>query len=225
MSIAHCIDHTLLKPDATESQIGHLCCEARNYGFAAVCVNPIWVELCAGLLKETNVKICAVVGFPFGADWPEVKAYEARLAAKQGASEIDMTINIGALKSRALELVEHDIRAVRKAVSKAVLKVIIESCLLSDHEKIVACQLAQKAGADFVKTSTGFSTEGATVADVALMRKVVGNKIGVKAAGGIRTLGDARAMLNAGANRLGCSASVFIVREEEEELNSRPQSL
>ncbi|MFH1193485.1 MAG: deoxyribose-phosphate aldolase [bacterium] len=221
MSIAQYIDHTLLKPDATESQIGHLCCEARNYGFAAVCVNPIWVELCAGLLAETDVKVCAVVGFPFGANCPEAKAYEARLAVQQGASEIDMVINIGALKSRALELVERDIRVVRQAVPKAVLKVIIETRLLTDNQKIIACQLAQKAGADFVKTSTGFSTAGATIEDVALMRRIVGPNMGVKASGGINALTDARAMINAGANRLGCSASVAIVREEKEESDPR----
>lgn len=210
--LAKHFDHTLLKPDATESQISQLCAEAKQYGFASVCVNPTWVSLCARLLRDTGVKVCTVIGFPLGANLPEIKAAETRRAYACGAEEIDMVINIGALKSGDLELVESDIRAVRNAVSGVTLKVIIEACLLTDEEKRQACLAAKRAGADFVKTSTGFSKGGATLEDVRLMRETVGPDMGVKAAGGIRNLSDALAMIEAGATRLGCSAGVAIMQ-------------
>lgn len=213
MDIASFIDHTNLKPDAIEDQIRQLCAEAKQYGFASVCVNPIWVQLCKSLLAGTNVKVCTVVGFPLGANRPETKVYEAKLAVKHGADEVDMVLNIGKLKSGDFDFVEKDIHKVRNAVPEATLKVIIEACLLTDDEKVTACQLAQKAGADFVKTSTGFSSGGATVEDVRLMRKTVGSELGVKAAGGIKNFKDATAMIRAGATRLGCSASLAIVSE------------
>lgn len=209
--IAKIIDHTALKPDTTEAQIRKLCTEAREYGFASVCVNPTWVELCAELVTGTEVKVCTVIGFPLGANLSKIKAFEAELAVAQGAHEVDMVINIGALKSGNLELVEQDIREVRERVPEAVLKVIIETSLLTDAEKVTACELAQKANADFVKTSTGFSGGGATVADVVLMRKTVGPNMGIKASGGIRELADAQKMVEAGATRLGCSAGVAII--------------
>jgi len=213
--IARLIDHTLLRPEATRQQILQLCAEARQYGFAAVCVNPFWVRTCAEQLAGTGVKVCSVVGFPLGATLPEVKVYEARRAIQNGAEEIDMVINIGALKGGEHALVEADIAGVVLACheSGAQTKVIIETALLTDEEKIKACELAKAAGADFVKTSTGFSTSGATVADVALMRRVVGMTMGVKAAGGIRTYEDAQKMVAAGATRIGASASVKIIQE------------
>ncbi len=215
-SLAALIDHTLLKPDATPDQIAQLCYEARKHGFAAVCVNPTHVPLAAQLLKGASVAVCTVVGFPLGATPPEVKAYEAQVAIDQGATEIDMVVNIGALKSRDYEMVARDIRAVvRVCHAKAVLvKVIIEAALLTDEEKVAACLLAKECGADFVKTSTGFASGGATVADVALMRRVVGPQMGVKAAGGVRTHADAAAMVAAGATRLGASAGVKIIQGE-----------
>ena len=213
MDIAKCIDHTALKPDVTMDQISQLCHEAHQYGFVSVCVNSVWVDSCAVLLKNTDVKICAVVGFPFGASMGMAKAKEAMLAVEMGAQEIDMVVNIGGLKSNLADLVAEDILVVRSATPGVILKVIIETCLLTREEKILACKIAKRAGADFVKTSTGFSSGGATVEDVTLMRKVVGKKIGVKAAGGIRDFATAKAMLDAGANRLGCSASVAIVKE------------
>ena len=213
MDIAKYIDHTLLKPDATREQIALICDEAKQYSFASVCVNPVWVDFCSGLLKNTEVKVCAVVGFPFGASMGMAKAKEAMLAVEMGAQEIDMVVNIGGLKSNLADLVAEDILVVRSATPGVILKVIIETCLLTREEKILACKIAKRAGADFVKTSTGFSSGGATVEDVTLMRKVVGKKIGVKAAGGIRDFATAKAMLDAGANRLGCSASVAIVKE------------
>jgi len=213
--IARYIDHTLLKPDATRAQVTQLCHEAREYGFAAVCVNPTHVKLCADLLKDSGVAIACVAGFPLGATSPEVKAYEARQAIQNGAAEIDMVINVGALKDGDYDLVERDIAAVTRVChdSDAACKVIIETALLTEQEKIKACQLAQKAGADYVKTSTGFGPGGATAADVALMRRVVGPEMGVKAAGGIRSLADAQAMIGAGATRIGASAGVKILQE------------
>jgi deoxyribose-phosphate aldolase len=217
-SLASMIDHTLLKPEATADQVAQLCYEARKHGFAAVCVNPTHVKLSAELLKGSAVAVCTVVGFPLGATPPEVKAYEAQLAIDQGATEIDMVINIGALKSKDYELVARDIRAVVRvchAHSPSVLvKVIIEAALLNDEEKIAACLLSKECSADFVKTSTGFASGGATVADVALMRRVVGPQMGVKAAGGVRTRAEAEAMTAAGATRLGASAGVKIIQSE-----------
>jgi deoxyribose-phosphate aldolase len=213
--LASMIDHTLLKPEATEAQIRQLCDEAKQSSFASVCVNPPYVELCAGLLAGTPVRVCTVVGFPLGAHVPEVKAFEAQHAIRAGATEIDMVINVGALKDRNPALVERDIAEVVRVshAAGALVKVIIETALLTDEEKIMACRLAQSAGADFVKTSTGFGPGGATPHDVALMRQTVGPQMGVKAAGGIRTLQDALAMIEAGATRIGASASVKIIAE------------
>jgi deoxyribose-phosphate aldolase len=212
---ARMIDHTLLKPEATKEQIVKLAEEAKTYHFASVCVNPTWVKTAYEILKDTDVKVCTVIGFPLGATTPEVKAFETKNAIENGASEVDMVINIGALKSGDDELVEKDIRAVVEAAKgKALVKVIIETCLLTDEEKVRACQLAVKAGADFVKTSTGFSTGGATVEDVALMRKTVGPNVGVKASGGVRSADDLLAMEKAGANRIGASAGVQIINGE-----------
>jgi deoxyribose-phosphate aldolase len=212
-SLAHMIDHTVLKPDATHDQIAQLCYEARKYQFASVCVNPTNVKLCAQLLEGSGVPVCTVVGFPLGATPTEVKVFETQQAIRDGASEVDMVINVGALKSRDYELVERDIASIARAchAGNAILKVIIEAALLSDEEKVVGCQLAKVAGADFVKTSTGFGPGGATVEDVALMRRVVGPTMGVKAAGGIRTFEDAQKMVAAGASRIGASASIKIV--------------
>ncbi len=212
--IAACIDHTLLKPEATPAQVEKVCAEARTHHFASVCVNPTHIKLVAKLLRKSGVAPCTVVGFPLGANAPEVKAYEAEIALAQGATEIDMVINVGALKFGDDRLVARDIRGVAVTVHAAgkLLKVIIETALLTDDEKRRACLIAKRAGADFVKTSTGFSTAGATVADVRLMRETVGPKLGVKAAGGIRSLADAEAMLDAGATRLGTSAGVAIMQ-------------
>lgn len=214
-TIARMIDHTLLKPDATHAQIEQLCTEARDNHFATVCVNPIYVKLAAQLLAGTDVQVCTVVGFPLGAMVSAVKAYETDLAIKDGAAEIDMVINIGALKSSDYDVVQADIAAVVQVAHhhQAVVKVIIEAALLSDDEKRTACTLAQAAGADYVKTSTGFGPGGATVADVQLMRETVGPDLGVKAAGGIRSYADAQAMIAAGATRIGASAGVSIVYE------------
>jgi deoxyribose-phosphate aldolase len=210
--IAKLIDHTLLKPDATREQIVRLAEEAKKYDFASVCVNPVWVPQVCEILKETDVKVCTVIGFPLGATTPETKAFETRNAIENGATEVDMVINIGLLKSGRYEEVEEDIRAVTKAVEgKALTKVIIETCLLTDEEKVRACEIAARAGADFVKTSTGFSTGGATVEDVALMRKTVGDDLGVKASGGVRSLEDLMKMVDAGANRIGTSSGVKIM--------------
>ncbi len=209
------IDHTLLKPDATAEQVVQLCLEARQYQFASVCLNPCWVALAARELHGSSVPVCTVVGFPLGATLPEVKAFEAQRCIADGAREVDMVINIGALKSRDYRLVAHDISAVVQAAHSChvLVKVIIETSLLTDEEKVEACALAQAAGADYVKTSTGFSTGGATASDIALMRRVVGPGIGVKASGGIRSAADAQAMIAAGATRIGASASVKIVQE------------
>ncbi len=213
--IAKMIDHTILKPDATQDQIAQLCYEARKYGFAAVCVNPSYVKLCSQLLQGSPVHVCTVVGFPLGATPPEVKAYEAQEAMDDGATEVDMVINVGALKSKDYTLVERDIATVARAchAGGAILKVIIEAALLTDEEKVIACQLAKAAGADYVKTSTGFGPGGATVADVTLMRRAVGPAMGIKAAGGIKSYEDARAMVAAGATRIGASAGVKIVQQ------------
>jgi deoxyribose-phosphate aldolase len=207
------IDHTLLKPEATYAQIAQLCDEARQYGFASVCVNATHVKRCAERLAGSPVKVCGVVGFPLGATLPEVKAYEAQRAIEDGATEIDMVINVGALKSKDDDLVARDIGAVVRMAhtSGALVKVIIEAALLTDEEKTTACQLAIEAGADFVKTSTGFGPGGATARDVELMRRAVGPRVGIKAAGGIRTREDAEKMVAAGATRIGASASVKIV--------------
>ena len=211
-NIANLIDHTLLKADAKKEQIKSLCEEAKQYQFASVCVNPTWVKYASELLQGTNVKVCTVIGFPLGANTPEVKAFETKNAIENGAQEVDMVINIGALKDRDYELVERDIRAVTEvATGKALTKVIIETCLLTDEEKMRVCEIAVKAGTDFVKTSTGFSTGGATVEDVALMRKTVGPDIGVKASGGVRNKKDAKAVIEAGATRIGASAGISIV--------------
>lgn len=214
LSTAGYIDHTLLKPEATREQVTQLCHEARQYNFASVCVNPTHVKLGADLLRGSPVKVCSVVGFPLGATTPEIKALEAKQAIENGATEIDMVINIGALKDRNLELVARDILSVVKVVhtSGCLLKVIIETALLNDEEKQIACLLAKEAGADFVKTSTGFSTAGATVEDVALMRRTVGPLLGVKAAGGVRTREDLEKMVKAGATRIGASAGIRIVQ-------------
>lgn len=215
-SVAPMIDHTILKPEATHDQIAQLCYEARKYQFASVCINPTNVKLCADLLEGSDVEVCTVVGFPLGATPTEVKVFEAQQAIHDGATEVDMVINVGALKSRDYELVEQDIAAIARVchANNAILKVIIEAALLTDEEKVIACQLSKVAEADFVKTSTGFGPGGATPEDVALMRRVVGPTIGVKAAGGIRTREDAEKMIAAGANRIGASASVKIVGGE-----------
>ena len=212
--IAQLIDHTLLRPDATRAAIEQLCREARQHRFYSVCVNPTWVSFTRELLEGSGVKVCAVVGFPLGANLPETKALEARTAIRQGANEIDMVINVGALKARDLELVARDIRGVVTDAHArgAIVKVIIEAVLLTDEEKTIACLLSKEAGADFVKTSTGFAGGGATVHDVALMRRVVGPGMGVKAAGGVRTYADAESMIKAGATRIGASAGVKIIQ-------------
>ena len=213
--VAGMIDHTLLKPDATQDQIAQLCYEARKNGFAAVCVNPTYVKLCSQLLQGTPVAVCTVVGFPLGATPPEVKAYESQQAIDDGATEVDMVINIGALKSGDYGLVERDIATVARTcyAGGALLKVIIEAALLNDEEKVIACQLAKAAGANYVKTSTGFGPGGATAHDVALMRQAVGPEIGVKAAGGIKSYEDAKSMIAAGATRIGASAGVKILQQ------------
>ena len=210
------IDHTLLKADATVEQIIKLCNEAREYKFASVCVNSCWVRLCAEQLRGSDVAVCTVVGFPLGAMIPEAKAFEAEEAISNGATEVDMVINIGALKSKDYRMVAKDLHEVEKAVHDrgALLKVIIETCLLTQEEKVIACLLAKNAGADYVKTSTGFSTAGATVEDVALMRKVVGDDMCIKAAGGIRDRETAEKMIEAGADRIGASAGIKICSEK-----------
>ncbi|MBO0996525.1 deoxyribose-phosphate aldolase [Bacillus sp. SD075] len=212
-NVAGLIDHTLLKADATKEQIKVLCEEAREYNFASVCVNPTWVKYASELLEGSEVKVCTVIGFPLGANTPETKAFETKDAISNGAHEVDMVINIGALKDKDDELVERDIRAVVAAsTGKALSKVIIETSLLTDEEKVRACELAVKAGTDYVKTSTGFSTGGATVEDITLMRKTVGPDIGVKASGGVRNTTDAQNVIEAGATRIGASAGVSIVK-------------
>ncbi|WP_400242522.1 deoxyribose-phosphate aldolase [Niallia sp. JL1B1071] len=212
MNIAKMIDHTLLKADATKEQIVTLCEEAKQYIFASVCVNPTWVKVASELLDGTEVKVCTVIGFPLGAATSATKAFETEDAIKNGATEVDMVINIGALKDKNYDLVKEDIKAVVDAAKgKALSKVIIETSLLTNEEKEIACKLAVEAGADFVKTSTGFSTGGATVEDIALMRKTVGPNIGVKASGGVRSSEDTAKMIEAGATRIGASSGVAIV--------------
>ncbi|MBO5911501.1 MAG: deoxyribose-phosphate aldolase [Elusimicrobiaceae bacterium] len=211
MNLAKLIDHTLLKPDATQAQIQRLCDEARTHGFASVCVNPVWVCFAKGQLQGTDVKVCTVIGFPLGATTPQVKAFEAQDAVKNGADELDMVLNIGALKAGDTTTVLEDIRAVRNATPGKILKVIIETALLTNEEKITACQLAAKAGADFVKTSTGFNGGGATAEDVALMRNHIPAEMHVKASGGVRTRTDAEQMIAAGAQRIGTSGGVKII--------------
>lgn len=213
--IARYIDHTLLAANATEDKVDQLCHEALQYGFASVCVNSCWTARCASLLKDAPVKVCTVVGFPLGAMKTESKAFEAAQAVAEGAAEIDMVLNVGWLKEGKLDLVERDIRLVKAACDGRLLKVIIETCLLSDEEKQTACRLSVTAGADFVKTSTGFSTGGATEKDVALMRSVVGEKLGVKASGGVRSFETAVAMISSGASRLGTSSGIAIVQGAE----------
>lgn len=213
-SIPSMIDHTLLKPDATRSMIKKLCNEAIENNFGAICVNPYHVKYCKDLLKDSEVKVATVVGFPLGANTKDVKAFETKDAIENGADEIDMVINIGALKDGDFDTVKDDILAVVEATNgKALVKVIIETCLLNEEEKKMACKLAMEAGADFVKTSTGFSTDGAKVEDIRLMKLVVGDKLGIKASGGVRDLQAAREMIEAGATRLGTSSGVKIVKE------------
>lgn len=211
-NLSRYIDHTLLKADATENEVIKLCNEAKEYDFFSVCINPGFVEIAAKELSESNVAVCTVIGFPLGASTPETKAFETRDAIQKGAAEVDMVINISKLKDKKDEEVLKDIKAVVDAADKkALIKVIIETCLLTDEEKERACKLAKDAGADFVKTSTGFSTGGATKEDIALMRKTVGTEMGVKASGGVRTYEDAVTMIESGATRIGASASIAIV--------------
>lgn len=206
------IDHTLLKADATKEQITQLCKEAIENDFASVCVNPSFIPLCSDLLKGSSVKVCTVIGFPLGAMTTASKVFEAKNAVEVGADEVDMVINIGKLKDGEKDYVRNEITEIKKACGNHILKVIIETCLLTDEEKVLACQLAKDAGADFVKTSTGFSTHGATKEDVALMRKTVGKEMGVKAAGGVRNKQDLEDMVNVGATRIGTSRGVELVK-------------
>lgn len=213
MNINKLIDHTALKPNTNKESILKLIAEAKTYDFASVCVNPCWVTLAHQELKNTDVKVCTVIGFPLGANTTEVKVFETKDAIEKGAQEIDMVINIAMLKDKEYDYVENEIhQIVEAAKDKAIVKVIIETCLLTDEEKIKACELSQKAGADFVKTSTGFSTGGATVHDIALMRKTVGAEMGVKASGGVHTHEEALAMVEAGATRIGASAGVKLLK-------------
>ncbi|MBM7569618.1 deoxyribose-phosphate aldolase [Aquibacillus albus] len=216
LELARMIDHTQLKPDTKKEKIDQIIQEAKENGFASVCVNPYWVSYCYNHLQESDVKVCTVIGFPLGATTTETKAFETSQAIKNGATEVDMVINVGALKSKELDTVEADIKAVVEAAKgHALTKVIIETSLLTDDEKVVACKLAKRAGADFVKTSTGFSGGGATVEDITLMRKTVGSEMGVKASGGVRDLETTNAMIEAGATRIGASAGVQIIAGEK----------
>ncbi|HFI0149652.1 TPA: deoxyribose-phosphate aldolase [Streptococcus suis] len=215
MKLNKYIDHTVLKPETTQEQVEKVLAEAKEYDFASVCINPTWVAFAAEGLKDSDVKVCTVIGFPLGANTPVVKAFETKDAIANGADEIDMVINIGALKDKRYDLVLEDIKAVVEASGDKLVKVIIETCLLTDEEKVKACELSKEAGADFVKTSTGFSTGGATVADVALMRKTVGQDLGVKASGGARSYEDAIAFIEAGASRIGASSGVAIMKGEK----------
>ncbi len=211
-NFARMIDHTLLKAEATKEQIEKLCAEAKQFNFASVCVNPTWVKISSELLQGSDVLVCTVIGFPLGANTPAVKAFEAKDAIANGAKEVDMVINIGALKDKDYDLVRADIAAVVEAAKgNALVKVIIETCLLTEEEKVKACKLAVAAGADYVKTSTGFSTGGSTAEDIALMRKTVGPDLGVKASGGVRSLEDMKKMMEAGATRIGASSGVAIM--------------
>jgi len=212
MNLAKYIDHTILKPETSEEQVKVICAEAREHGFFSVCVNPCYVALVKKELEGSETKVCSVISFPLGANLPAVKAFEATQSIEAGADEIDMVINIGALKDGKYDYVREDIKAVVEACKgKALLKVIIEACLLTDEEKVKACELSKEAGADYVKTSTGFSTGGATAEDIALMRKTVGPELGVKASGGVRDFEGAKKMIDAGASRIGASSSVAIV--------------
>lgn len=226
--LARLIDHTLLKPEATKEDIEKLCAEAKKYNFASVCVHPCYVSLCAKLLRDTPVKVCTVIGFPLGATTTATKIFETEQALRDGAKEVDMVINVGMLKSGEYDYVENDIFTVSTTARRygAITKVILETALLNDEEKVKACLLAKRAGADFVKTSTGFSKGGATVGDIALMRKVVGSAMGVKASGGVRTREEALAMVASGADRIGASASVKIVsgNGEKSPKEKSPQS-
>ena len=215
-NLAKMIDHTQLKPDTPKEKIQQICEEAKEHGFASVCVNPHWVKTSYELLKDTDVKVCTVVGFALGATTKETKAFETRQAIEQGATEIDMVINVGELKSGNEDIVQQDIEAVvREAEGKAIVKVIIETSLLSEDEKVKACELAKAAGADFVKTSTGFNGGGATIEDISLMRKTVGPDMGVKASGGVRDYDGAKAMIEAGATRIGASSGIAIIKGEQ----------
>ena len=216
MNIAKLIDHTVLKPNTTKEDVMKVLEEAKKYNFASVCINPTWVKLAAEELAGHDVDVCTVIGFPLGANTTETKVFETKDVIAKGATEVDMVINVGALKDGDNEFVENDIREVVEAAKgKALVKVIIETCLLTDEEKVRACELSVKAGADFVKTSSGFSTGGATAEDIALMRKTVGENVGVKASGGVRTREDAEKMIEAGASRIGASASVAIVLDDK----------
>ncbi len=216
MNIASIIDHTALKPDTSKAEIEKLCSEAIEFGFASVCVNPWYVSLCSQILKDSGIRVCTVIGFPLGANTTATKAAEAAEAVANGAREVDMVINIGAVKSGDFDYVKKDVEAVVKAVGiKALVKVILETCLLTDEEKKICCELCKEAGADYVKTSTGFSTGGATEEDVKLMREIVKPSLGVKASGGIRDYETAKAMVEAGASRIGASASVAIAHREK----------
>ena len=212
MNYNRLIDHTVLKPETQEEAVIKLCKEALEFNFASVCVNPTFVELCAGLLKGSEVKVCTVIGFPLGANTKEVKGFEALDAVNKGAEEIDMVINIGALKDKKYDYVYEEIKYIKECCKGKLLKVIIETCLLTDEEKVKACELSVKAGADYVKTSTGFSTGGATVSDIALMRKTVGPDLGVKASGGVRSYEDMVNMVEAGATRIGTSSGPKLMK-------------
>ncbi|MBO6046532.1 MAG: deoxyribose-phosphate aldolase [Erysipelotrichaceae bacterium] len=214
MSFSRYIDHTNLKQNATQNDIAKLCDEAKTYHFASVCVNPYWVSYCAELLKDTDVNVCTVIGFPLGATSTASKAFEAKQAILDGATEVDMVINVGEVKAQHDEAVYEDIKAVKEAAKNETLKVIIETCLLTDEEKVRACKLSVKAGADFVKTSTGFSTGGATVHDVKLMKDTVGDACEVKASGGIHTREEMLALIDAGATRIGASAGIALIQED-----------
>lgn len=215
--MAAMIDHTMLKPEATDEQIIKVCREARENKFASVCINPSYVKLAREQLKSSGVKVCTVIGFPLGANDTRVKSYEAKIAIEDGANEVDMVINVGKLKAKDYEYVKNDIKAVvNEAKGKALAKVIIETCLLTDEEKVKVCKLAMEAGADFVKTSTGFNKGGATFEDVKLMYETVAPKLKVKASGGIRTTEDAIKMIEAGASRIGASASISIINGLDE---------
>ena len=215
-NVANMIDHTILKAFAATEDVKDICKEAKEHNFFSVCINPTHIELVKKELEGSNVKVCTVIGFPLGANTPEVKAFETKDAIAKGADEVDMVINIGALKDKNYDLVLRDIKAVVDAADKkALVKVIIETCYLTDEEKKIACELSVKAGTDFVKTSTGFGTGGSTPQDIKLMRDVVGPEIGVKASGGVRNLNDAEAVINAGASRIGASASVAIVKGQD----------
>lgn len=212
MELAKYIDHTVLKAQTTEDDVKKVCEEAKEYGFFSVCINPAYIEFSKEQLKGSDVKVCTVIGFPLGANTSEVKAFETIDAIKKGADEVDMVINIGALKDKKYDYVQNDIKAVVDAADgKALVKVIIETCYLTDEEKKIVCELAKKAGTDYVKTSTGFGTGGSTPQDIKLMRETVGENIGVKASGGVRSTADAQAVINAGASRIGASASISIV--------------